>query len=797
MKKVKTKLLTIVIAITALLLISGLISAIAVQYKTINSSMDTTLTIVADQSSKNIVADLSKINEKVLNMAASSEFNMSSDILAKNNLIEVAEAEGVEKVCLYSTKGELLNGTFDCDIDIGNTPEFQEVVETGEARYILPVKLSDGEYYYILLAPVLDNGTVRRVFVAPYAYEELNTIVKNYTIGKNGYIYLINKQGQVISNENLEQAVLSSEPMQLEDNNTESSDVSSLHKKFIEDTENEYCKEKVDGETYLMAKSYSDTLSCFVVASLPMKEIFNLTPIYIIVGCFIVVFIAILLLISKILSKTIINPLTSSINRIKELAQGNITDPVKIFDSKDEIGEMTRALDETVNSLKFYVSNISEKLNDIADGDLTDRMHGKFKGDFVKIKATYNTILSSLIDTFGNINSSAEQVNSGASQVSNAAQALSQGATEQASSIEELSATIMDISSEIKLNAQSAKNAADIVKDNNDAITNCNKDMNEMLKAMDEISDSSYQIYKIIKVIDDIAFQTNILALNAAVEAARAGTAGKGFAVVADEVRNLAEKSAQAAKQTTNLIKSSVDSVNNGTKIAKQTADALSKIVENSENINKLVKNISIASDKQADSIVQINSGIEQISGVVQTNTATAEQSAAASEELSSQSHLLKDMVSRLKLGDKKKLFSSADSMVYSRETNTFGSNISNGNSTNDELPFGGTQINDDKNEEFTFKETPDENTESDEFSFGGTITEDTGNEELSFGGTLTEDTGSEEFAFKETPDEDAGNDEFAFGGTITEDAGANDEFAFNGTLSGSSSDVDDEDSKY
>lgn len=783
MKKVKTKLLTIIISIALLTLLTGLISGIATNFKVLNNSMDATLPIIAEETSKNITADISKIGNGVIKMSTSSDFTVSSDTVAANNLISAAREEGIENISLYDTDGKFLKGTFECDIDIGTTPDFAEAVETGEVRYILPVQLSDDSYYYIMIVPVVKNGQVLRMLVSPFLYDQLNSVVENYTIGKNGEVYLINKEGVTLSNDNLANAVLGDPPegaLSEDKVTSEDKDLESLHQQFIKNTESEYIKKSIDGDAFVTGKSYSDTLGCFVVASMPQSEVFNFTPIIMLGGITAVCLVVIMFAISKILSKTVISPLRSSIERLKELADGNITDPVKVYNSHDEIGEMTRALDETVTSLRFYVSNISEKLNDIADGDLTDRMHGKFKGDFIKIKSTFNTILMSLIDTFGNINGSAEQVNSGASQVSNAAQTLSQGSTEQASSIEELSATIMEISTEIKNNAQSAKNATGIVTNNNEEIANCNNDMNKMLKAMDDISDSSYQISKIIKVIDDIAFQTNILALNAAVEAARAGSAGKGFAVVADEVRNLAEKSAQAAKQTTNLIKGSVDSVDSGTKIAKETAAALADIVKKSENINVIVKNISIASDKQADSIVQINSGIEQISGVIQNNTATAEESAAASEELSSQSQVLKNMVGKFKLGDKEKLFSSADSMVYSREVNSFDDNLTDAKKDDDEFAFDAT-VSDDS---------------EDEFAFGGTASNDSKDDEFSFDATVSDGSQDDEFAFAGTVANDSEDDEFAFGGTASNDS-QDDEFAFGGTIADDNSSIDDEDSKY
>lgn len=296
------------------------------------------------------------------------------------------------------------------------------------------------------------------------------------------------------------------------------------------------------------------------------------------------------------------------------------------------------------------VNQVVEAANKIADGNLGVDVQVHTADEMGMLAAAFRRMTHNMNDVLLNISSAADQVASGSKQVSDSSMALSQGATEQASSIEELTASIEEISSQTKQNAASANQANELATAAKTIAVQGNSEMQEMLKAMAEINDSSGNISKIIKVIDEIAFQTNILALNAAVEAARAGQHGKGFAVVAEEVRNLAARSANAAKETTTMIEGSIKKVEHGTHIANETAQALGRIVEGVTDMANLVDNIAVASNEQATGIAQINQGVIQISQVVQSNSATSEETAAASEELSSQAQLLKNMINKFQL---------------------------------------------------------------------------------------------------------------------------------------------------
>ena len=302
------------------------------------------------------------------------------------------------------------------------------------------------------------------------------------------------------------------------------------------------------------------------------------------------------------------------------------------------------------SSISKPINKIITIADKIAEGDFDVTININSEDEIGLLAKSFGKMTEKLNYAMSNINSAAEQVASGSKQVSDSSIALSQGAMEQASSVEELTSSIEEITAQTKMNAENAANANAIAESAKENAEKGYGQMKEMQSAVDEINASSTSIYKIIKVIDEIAFQTNILALNAAVEAARAGQHGKGFAVVAEEVRNLAARSANAAKETAEMIEGSIKKSEKGTKIANQTAEALNRIVEDTVKVADFIKQISIASNEQSEGIAQINQGIMQVSNVVQTNSATAEESAAASEELSSQAELMKEQVNEFNL---------------------------------------------------------------------------------------------------------------------------------------------------
>ena len=347
--------------------------------------------------------------------------------------------------------------------------------------------------------------------------------------------------------------------------------------------------------------------------------------------------------------KTFSKPLEKMKNAIQDFSKGKLKADLSA-EAQNEIGGLTNSLGSAFVKLKKDIDEILKMLERISDGDLATEVTRDFEGDFAPITASFREILQKLNHTFAIMESTSDQVDSGAQQVSATAEQLAQGATEQAASVEELSSSTQEISKSIDETSKHISKVTSFMAKTIDDVHDSNDQVEQMLTAMGEINTSADEIQKIIKVIDEIAFQTNILALNAAVEAARAGDAGKGFAVVADEVRSLAGKSADAASKTTALIESAIAKVKDGTEIADKTAESLKQVSGQIGEINEAVEKIDRASSTQSGAVQQITQGLEQISSVVQTNSASAEESAAASEELSGQANLLRKELSRFRL---------------------------------------------------------------------------------------------------------------------------------------------------
>ena len=371
----------------------------------------------------------------------------------------------------------------------------------------------------------------------------------------------------------------------------------------------------------------------------------------IITVCLIALALVISLLVISKLVKAIIPPLLEIENAAHALSRGDFDNCIN-YESEDELGKTCKSIHESFEQLKRIISEISQVMGALSKGDLSVGISIEFPGEMKEIKTSIHKLIDNLNESMGAIYNSVSQIDAGANQVSCGAQSLAQGATEQASSVEELAATIAEVSRQVQENSENAEKANSLATASGNVARSTREDMDRMISAMQEISGTAQNIKKVIEVIDDIAFQTDILALNAAVEAARAGSAGKGFAVVADEVRNLAGKSADAAKNTTVLIESAIIAVSHGEEIVGKTSDTFEELVDKVQEVVSTIGKISAASIEQADAIKEITSGVDQISMVVHNNSATSEESAAASEELSGQANMLNNLVKRFRLSN-------------------------------------------------------------------------------------------------------------------------------------------------
>lgn len=531
------------------------------------------------------------------------------------------------------------------DYVITTRPWYQELIKKQALVITEPYQDTATKNWIVsVVAPVYQTGTKSLIgaVAVDFSLDNLYSMVQGYQLGNTGFYMLATGTGDLIyyPDKSMNNKYV-----------TETDLSKNITDAVLNQTEGAITYTGMGGTNYGYLSLVGNT-GWTITTGLPAKE-YNGTYAKVQTTVLTTFITALLMMIALIFvaSGSIVNPLKKLKNVAQKIADGDLNVEIKVK-SADEVGQVAVALSSTVDRLKTYIEYIDEVssvLDEIAVGNLTFKLQCDYVGEFAKIKTALDNIKSTLEKTFYNITQSAEQVSNGSDQVASASQSLAQGATEQASSIQELSASITEIANQVNRNASNASDASNLANQAYSEVQLGNEQMQKLIAAMADIGDSSKEINKIIKAIQDIAFQTNILALNAAVEAARAGAAGKGFAVVADEVRNLAGKSAEAAKNTTALIENSVHSVNNGTKIANETTKSLQTINAEVKKTTELINQISKASAEQAASINQVTLGVDQISSVVQNNSATSEESAASCEELNRQAKFLKSLVEKFK----------------------------------------------------------------------------------------------------------------------------------------------------
>lgn len=560
-------------------------------------------------------------------------------------LQQLASNYGFSSVMVSDSSGKTLE-----QADISQSDYFKQAA-AGKTYITSTMTDKNSSDIILIISTKINNGGSNGVVYAYLASDTFSKMIDDVSIGKSGYGFITDKQGKIIAHK--DRNVVNNFTNYIEESKKDSSyaDLASVIKNM---TAGKTGTQTIRVKGVSQCIGYTkmpDTNGWSIGVSVNTSELMAgfYQSIFITIAL-VVFFIVLSVFLALRISKPIVNPIISLVARIQKLAEGDLHSEVPQVDSEDEIGMLSKSFSATVSILKGYVEEISSMLSGLENGNCTIRTSQNYKGDFIEIRDSLNAIASKLNGLFTNISQSAEQVTMGASQVSDASQMLSQGASQQASSVEKLSDSISKIAQAVNETAANAANANQFSLSASEEVEHGNNQMKEMVQAIREISVASGEIRKVIKTIEEIAFQTNILALNAAVEAEHAGTAGKGFAVVADEVRNLAGKSAEAAKDTTRLIESSVQKVESGTKIAGETADSLNSVFESVKKTASLIREISKASNDEAASINQITTHVNRISSVVQTNSATSEESAATSEELSSQAQILEEVLSQLKL---------------------------------------------------------------------------------------------------------------------------------------------------
>ncbi len=493
------------------------------------------------------------------------------------------------------------------------------------------------------------NGQARGVAAADVSLESISRIVRNITVEDTGGIFLVDTRTDTIIGHR--------------DNNIVGQKLSQLSGGMYR-----YASEQIKAgktgltvydNTYIQVQSIPDcdwVAVAYVSRGEVLAELLQLTMAML--GVALVAVAAVILLVIIQVRRIIGRPVKELNQAATCIAQGDLDQTIR-YHSRDELGDLADSFNHVTLRLRDYVSYINEissTLHEIAGGNLTFTLKHDYAGEFSKIKISLEEISYSLNNAMGQLQSASRDVAAGAEQVSSGAMTLSQGSAEQAAEVDTLASHINSVSESIQQVALGAQKANGISQEVKTGLLESNEKMQYMTGVIQKISDNSVEIHKIVKTIEDIAFQTNILALNAAVEAARAGTAGKGFAVVADEVRALASKSSEAAQETSVLLSQTVTSMDEGVHAAQNTAQSMMAVANRADEMSNLITGIADYTKEQAENTAEITHGIEQISTVVQNNVSTAEASAAASEELSGQASMLKELVARFRLKDQYEL---------------------------------------------------------------------------------------------------------------------------------------------
>ena len=561
----------------------------------------------------------------------------------KKMLADEAETSLFKDFAIAYSSGKTYN-----DTDISEREYFRQAKATHGTYVSSPVVRKTDNSITIMVGKYFSANGQDYVVYGGLSADTFSELIKEVHFEENGIAFIMDKTGMIVGTS----TDLVPQLTELAGEHTLGSSITDAASEILKNSGAGTIEFSLSGTDYIAAYAQAESAEgWYIVTATPEKPIRDdiaYSAVTILIIAAVITVISVIISITRI--KNISAPIALTAERMQKMAEGDVASPANVFRTNDEIETMSEAADALVSNMNAIINDLSSVLSSVAKGDLTVNPEVEYPGDFRQIRESMDNILRSLNEIMSGVNVSSEEVLTGSDQMAEGSQSLADGTTRQASAIEEISATIADVSTQIENTSKNASRAGELSKQTEEKVVYQDGEIQNMVRAMNDISETSKKIENIIKTIEDIAFQTNILALNAAVEAARAGEAGKGFAVVADEVRVLASKSAEAATSTTLLITASIQAVGNGVKIALSTADAMKEVRDISTKTADLISEIAAASAEQNNSIRQITQGVAQISDVIQRNSATAEETAASCEELSGQSRMLKEKVARFKV---------------------------------------------------------------------------------------------------------------------------------------------------
>lgn len=670
-KQKKRPSLNYIISFSVIALILVVICIFAVMsafmsYNTYNQNLQNLLPATASLAAKTVSTEISRFVTQAETIASTGTLvsitatDEDRAIYIKNVFNKEGKSnKEILGVYYYNENGENLNNTNDTD-----GADFFELLMSGKSKiYISDPKLdADGKTMYINIAvPVWHGGVegskIIGVLNLKISQSVINNVVASLKVSENATSFVINEDSISVASTDIE-SVRSYQ--NIKKMSEESKGLANLVKMIdlAQEGNTGFGSYKSDGKTYLVGYApISSFVNWYFFASAPSTD-FNASVINAI--RFSIILCIVFVIISFVAVTILTQPLTKSFkllsDRQAQFAAGDVTSPVPyIKASAREINTLYESLTGVVNTTRDIIKDIDYLMTEMShqNFDIETRAEEKYVGDFSGILKSFRRLRDGLTASFRRIISVSDQVTAGADQVSSDAQTIAQGASEQAASIQELSASISEVSEIARKNAQAAVQAKSFTAEAGVLMSKSSEDMGQLRGAMDKIYESSTNISKIIKTIEDIAFQTNILAINAAIEAASAGAAGKGFAVVADEVRNLSQKSAEAAKSTTTLIKTSVAAVEEGAELVERTNESFNQLAEKTKEIERIMDSIATGAESQSTAISQISVGIEQVGSIVSITSATSEESAAASIQLKEQADELNRLTNKVTISDK------------------------------------------------------------------------------------------------------------------------------------------------